>query len=195
MSGAETGLSSSALSSLGGQQTHACSSQRLLFPQIIAYFIYALSLSFCFPLQPCILRGKQLSMSTQSASIMDYKLYCPGLTVPEKKSSLLVILTGNTAFSSLCGLPERFPNAALRFPNNLEILLFSLSVLWPPSTFVENISIVFLKMCLSQCILYSMKNTILVSWSQFFHVWPPGNPTFSNLYSHLLCLYSFQHQM
>lgn len=89
MSEAETGLSSSTLSSLGGQQTDACSSQRLLFPQIIPYFIHAFNLPFCFPLQPCILHGKQLSMSTLSASITDYKLYWPGLTVPEKSQSLV----------------------------------------------------------------------------------------------------------
>lgn len=115
MSEAETGLSSSTLPSLGGQQTNACSSQRLLFPQIIPYFIHAFNLPFCFSLQPCILHGKQFSMSILSASITDYKLYWAGLTVPEKKavacSSLLA------TWLSFLGLPERFPNAVLRFPN------------------------------------------------------------------------------
>lgn len=162
MSGAESGLSSSALPSLGGQKTHARSSGRLLFPQIIANLIYALSLPFCFPLQPCILHGKQLSMTTLSASVMDYKLYWAGQC--QKKASLLVILIGNSAFSSLCGLQERFPNAVIGFPNDLEPVLFSLSVLWLPSIFLKTI-IVFLKTCPSQCILQSLKNTILVSWS------------------------------
>ena len=57
-------------------------------PQVISYFICALSLLFCFPLQPCTLHSKLLSKSTLSAPVTDYMVYWAGLTVPEKSQSL-----------------------------------------------------------------------------------------------------------
>lgn len=69
--GAESGLSSSALPSLGRQQIHD-SLERLSFSQTVAYLISVSSLTSFFPLQPRILPGKQLSMSTPSASVKDW---------------------------------------------------------------------------------------------------------------------------
>lgn len=120
--GAESGLSSSALPSLGRQQIHD-SLERLSFSQTVAYLISVSS---------DLLFSTAASYSSWQAALNVHTIsICKGLSCIElnwqwqKKVSPLITSTDNSAFSSLHELPERFPNTALRFPNNPDSFLFS----------------------------------------------------------------------
>lgn len=137
MPGAERGLSSPALPPLGRQQIHD-SLERLLFSQIIACFISASSLHTpFFPLHPCILPGKPLSMSTPSTSVKEYQFYWAELTVPEESQSLdhpcwqLSLLTSSWAARDI-------PKYSAQIPQ--QSWIFSLQHLWQTNIFPKNIS-------------------------------------------------------